>query len=105
MAERNAINVAAEAAGVGPCTFARVVIVSAVGKTPTPAPRRRPTPSQASRDLAKAIGEIARIGNNLNQLARAANSGFDLDPAIVLEATAELRRLRETIVAAQDEGP
>nr|WP_283841347.1 plasmid mobilization relaxosome protein MobC [Bradyrhizobium manausense] len=54
--------------------------------------------------MAKVIGEIARIGNNLNQLARAANTGFDLDPAIVTEATAELRRLRETIVASHDEG-
>ena len=101
-AERDALNAAAEVAGVGPCSFARVVVVTAVGQTPTPAPRPRRTPSEPARDLAKAIGEIARIGNNLNQLARAANSGFDLDPAIVTEATAELRRLRETIVATHD---
>jgi len=103
-AERDAVNVAAAAAGVGPCSFVRVVVVAAVGQTPTPAPRLRRAPSQPGRDLAKAISEIARIGNNLNQLARAANSGFDLDPAIVAEATAELRRLRETIVATHDEG-
>ncbi|MBR0832021.1 MobC family plasmid mobilization relaxosome protein [Bradyrhizobium manausense] len=102
--ERDAVDAAAEAAGVGVCTFARVLVVNAVGKTPTPAPRPRRTPSEPARNLAKVIGEIARIGNNLNQLARAANTGFDLDPAIVTEATAELRRLRETIVASHDEG-
>jgi hypothetical protein len=102
--ERDAVNAGAEAAGVGVCTFARVLVVNAVGKTPTAAPRRRTAPSEAARDLAKVIGQIAKIGNNLNQLARAANSGFDLDPAIVTEATAELRRLRETIVATYDKG-
>ena len=103
-AEREALNAAAEAAGVGPCSFARVAVVAAVGQRPTPAPRPRRTPSEPARDLARVIGEIARIGNNLNQLARAANTGFDLDPAIVTEATAELRRLRETIVATHGEG-
>ncbi|RTL62430.1 MAG: MobC family plasmid mobilization relaxosome protein [Pseudonocardiaceae bacterium] len=102
--ERDAVNAAAEAAGVGVCTFARVQVVNAVGKTPTAAPRRRTEPSEAARDLAKVVGQIARIGNNLNQLARAANSGFDLDPAIVAEAAVELRRLRETIVSTHDEG-
>lgn len=101
--ERDGVDAAAGAAGVGVCTFARVLVVSAIGKTPTIAPRRRAAPSEAARDLAKVVGALGRIGNNLNQLARAANSGFDLDPAIVTEAIAELRRLRETIVATHDE--
>jgi Bacterial mobilisation protein (MobC) len=103
-AERDAVNAAAEAAGVGPCSFARVVVVAAAGQTPTPAPRPRRAPSEPARDLARVIGALGQIGNNLNQLARAANSGFDLDPAIVREAIYELRRLRETIVATNDDG-
>jgi hypothetical protein len=101
--ERVAIDAAAEATGVGPCTWARVVVVAAVGQTPTPAPRRRRKPSQGARDLAKAIAEIARIGNNLNQVARCANSGFDVDPVLIEEATAELRQLREAIIATCDD--
>lgn len=102
-AERAAVNAAAEVAGVGVCSFARVVIVGAVGQTPTPAPRRRREPSTPTRDLAKVIGALGKIGNNLNQLARCANSGFDVDPAIIREAIAELRQLRETIVATHDD--
>jgi hypothetical protein len=84
--ERDAVDTAAEAAGVGPCTFVRVVVVTAVGQTPTPARRRRRAPKQAARDLAKVIGALGKIGNNLNQLARSANAGFDVDPEIVREA-------------------
>jgi Bacterial mobilisation protein (MobC) len=101
--ERVALDAAAAHAGVGPCSLARVLVVTAIGQTPTPAPRRRRKPSQAARDMAKAIAEIARVGNNLNQLAHAANRGFDLDPAIVEEATNELRRLREAIIASRDD--
>ena len=46
--------------------------------------------------------QLKRIGNNLNQLARSANSGFDVDPAIIQEAIVELRALREAIVTASD---
>jgi len=104
LAERDAVNAAAEAAGVGPCTFVRVVVVKAVGQTPTPAPRRRRVPKEGARDLAYVIGALGKIGNNLNQVARSANAGFDIDPEIIKEATDELRRLRETIVATCDEG-
>lgn len=104
LAERNAVDAAAEAAGVGPCTWVRVVVVAAVGHAPTPAPSRRRKPEKAARDLARVIGEVARVGNNLNQLARSANSGFDVDPVLIAEATEELRRLRETIIATHDDG-
>lgn len=100
--ERDALNATAKAAGVGPCTYARVVVVTAVGETPTPAPRRLRKPNAAARHLAKWIGELGRVGNNLNQLARNANAGFDVDPAVVAEARDELRRLREAILALRD---
>lgn len=96
--EREAVDAAAEAAGVGPCSWARVVVVTAVGQVPSPAPRRRRKPEKAARELAQVIGQIAKIGNNLNQIARAANIGFDVDPMLIKEATEELRLLREAIV-------
>ena len=101
--EREAVDAAAEAAGVGICTWARVLVVTAVGQTPTPAPRRRRQPNKAARDLAKVIRELGHIGRNLNQVARCANSGFDVDPALIEEAKEELRLLREAMVAACDD--
>jgi Bacterial mobilisation protein (MobC) len=50
------------------------------------------------------IGALGKIGNNLNQLARSANSGFDIDPSIIKEATDQLQQLREAIVATSDGG-
>lgn len=100
--ERAAVDATAEAAGLGPCSFARMVVVAAVGQKPTPPPPRRREPTPPARELAKVIAAINHVGNNLNQLARSANSGFDVDPAIIQEAIVELRALREAIVTASD---
>lgn len=102
--EHGAMTATAEGMGLGTCSWARMLLVAAVGHVPTPAPPRRREPKPASRELAKAIGEIARIGNNLNQLARHANSGFDVDPYLIGEARDELRKLREFLISAGDAG-
>lgn len=97
-----ALDAAAAQAGVGPCSLARVLVVTAIGQTPTTAPRRRRKPGRDARNLAKVIGALGHIGRNLNQLAHCANSGFDIDPALIAEAKDELRQLREAIVATCD---
>ncbi|QDM32870.1 MobC family plasmid mobilization relaxosome protein [Tardiphaga sp. vice352] len=103
VAERAAVDAVAQATGVGPCSYARIVVLMAVALVPTPAPPRRKIPKPASRDLATVIGALGQISNNLNQLARSANSGFDIDNEIVKEAIVELRKLREAVVATRDD--
>ncbi len=103
--ERRALDAAAARAGVGPCSFARVAVVAALDLQPTLPPPRRRQPTETARALAKFLGEIGKIGGNLNQLARRANSGILVDAKLVEDAIQELRRLREAIVASRhDDG-
>ena len=51
------------------------------------------------RDLGRAIGELGRIGNNLNQLARQANAGGDPGAEVIEAALAELRDVAATLIA------
>ena len=70
-------------------------------------PRRaRKSPIQDERALAKLLGELgkAKLANNLNQLARAANSGSlattkDTEQALA-EACREVRWMRDTLMLA-----
>lgn len=101
--ERSALDAAAERARLGPCSFARVAVVSALDLTPTQPPRRRREPSEAARNLAQFIAHLGWIGNNLNECARAANSGLGIDFKAIEAATDELRRLREAIIADRDD--
>lgn len=52
--------------------------------TPLPRPRKRlPTPER--QDLARLAGQLGKIGSNLNQIARVANSEQRLDDLPLLE--------------------
>lgn len=75
--------------------FARMVVVKAAGRTPTPAPRR---PDSHAVALAAWTGQLGKIGNLINQLARDYNAGFDVSALDVEELAAEVRKLRETIL-------
>ena len=103
--EREAIDAAARRAGIGPCSFVRVTAVSAVAMTPTPPPRRKRQPSVVARSMAKFLGALNQIGNNLNQCARGVNTGFVINPKTLDEIRDELRRLREVIIADQEGRP
>ena len=100
--ERRALDNAAERAGVGPCSFARVAVMAALDLQPTPPPPRRRKPSEAAVSVARFLGEIGKVGNNINQLARCVNSGVGIDPNAIEEIQNELRRLRESILANSD---
>lgn len=70
-------------------TYSGFVIASAVGK------RIRPVPAINQ----KQWGELARLAGNLNQLAKAANSGrVNIDPALLRETKAHLRAVRSALV-------
>jgi hypothetical protein len=71
--ERATIDGAADRAGLTPGSHARQVLLGA------PAPRQVRRPPVERRELARLLGEIGRVGSNLNQIAKAANSGDGVD--------------------------
>ncbi|QND71974.1 plasmid mobilization protein [Tardiphaga robiniae] len=96
--EREVIVAAATQLGVGVCTYARMATLRAAGLADTLQKRRKP--SEAQRLVAESLGQLARIGVNINQAVHALNAGWDCDPEILRIAMLELRALREAILAA-----
>lgn len=85
---------AAVAKGLTVVSYAREHVVSA----PQTRSRRRPHVDVAA--FAKTYGELNRIGGNINQIARAVNSGDQLDAAAMGEAIDALRDTLDAIRAA-----
>lgn len=87
---------AGAAQGLGPSSFARVAVCKAVG-LPSPNVRRKPDP--VKQDIAKMLGEIGRIGNNVNQLARVANSTGDVASIVAVDSLrSQLEELAEAVL-------
>lgn len=101
--ERAAIERAAATAGLGPSSFARMTVVKAAGRKPAKPPRRRPDAHMIA--LARWTGELADVGRNLNQLAKAHNSGGAVDSVRLQELAAEIRQLRESVLRFHDTPP
>jgi len=83
LAEAEAIGVRQQAAGLSFNAYACTCMLGEGG----PKRRRRPTIDREA--LMTATAELNRVGNNLNQLARAINQGRDADE--LAETLAELR--------------
>lgn len=91
--ERAAIDGAAERAGLMSGSYARQVLLGA------PAPRQVRRPPVERKELVRLLGEVGKIGGNLNQLAKAVHTGLlvytgELDAALagVLESRAAILR-------------
>lgn len=81
--EDHARIVAAGAAqGLGPSSFARVATVLAAGG-PAPDVRRKADPIR--QDLARVLGELGKVGNNVNQLTRVAHASGDVGSIVAVE--------------------
>jgi hypothetical protein len=91
--ERAEIEEAANKAGLAPGSYARGKLL---GGNPPRAVRALPIERQA---LALLLAQIGRVGGNLNQLAKAGNSGLPVDAADVAPALADLRAIRDEIRA------
>jgi len=89
--EAEAIGVRQQAAGLSFNAYACTCMLGAGG----PKRRRRPTIDREA--LMKATAELNRVGNNLNQLARAINQGRDAD-----ELAETLAALRATATAIRE---
>ena len=97
--ERTTIDDAAIQAGLTSGSFARQVLMGA------PAPRQVRRPPVERAELARLLGELGRVGNNLNQLARAANTGDQVTGAELTSALHQLLPIRDAILAALGRRP
>lgn len=96
--ERDRLREVAENARVGPSTLVAEVVRAAIGTA-----RRRPIPRQLD-DLAEAVriatGHLGKIGNNLNQLARASNGGIPADGDALAAIRASLAAIDAHLASA-----
>ncbi|TGS40706.1 plasmid mobilization protein [Mesorhizobium sp. M8A.F.Ca.ET.182.01.1.1] len=96
--ERAALDAAASAAGLGPCSYARQAVMAAVGRATTV--RRRP--DGLARAIARLLGEAGRIGNNVNQMARHAHQGGRIRADELAALRTELARLTAAVLAHRE---
>jgi len=97
--ERALIEAAADRAGLTAGSYARNVLMGA----PTPRQVRRPPVERA--ELARLLAELGRIGSNVNQIARALNTGFEADGAALYGARADLLAMRNAVLTALGQTP
>ena len=97
--ERAAIDQAADRAGLTPGSYARQAVLGA------PAPRQVRRPPVERQELVRILGALGHIGGNLNQIARAMNTGDDLDRVAHAEALGGLQAVRDAILKALGRDP
>jgi len=101
--EHRDISAVAAAEGLGICSYARMVVVRAAGRKASKPPRRKP--GEDAKVLARFLGQLGKIGSNINQLAHDHHTGFDVDPAILREVLDELKNVREALLTFASERP
>lgn len=92
--ELAALDAKADRAGMPRAAFLRAAALDSAG----PRAKRRPPVDQVA--LRQLLGELGRIGNNLNQLTRAANTGIDLDHAALKSSLKAISDMRAAVIAA-----
>lgn len=91
--ERAVVEAAAERAGLSVGSYARQTLLGA----PTPRQVRRPPVER--KELVKLLAELGKIGSNLNQIAKAVNSGSLVYTGEIDAELAGLKEVRATILA------
>jgi hypothetical protein len=97
--EKAAIETAAERMKVTPGSYARNTLLG------SPIPRQGRRPPVERRELARILGELGKIGSNLNQLARETNEGFPPYRRELLAVLASLLPVKDAILAAMGRQP
>jgi hypothetical protein len=97
--ERAAIDEAADRAGLVVGSYARQAMLGA------PAPRQVRRPPVERRELARLLAELGHIGGNLNQLAKAVNTGVVAYGGEIEAALDGLQEVRAAILAALGRAP
>jgi hypothetical protein len=97
--EHAVIDQAADRAGLVIGSYARQALLGA------PAPRQVRRPAVERRELARLLGELGKIGGNLNQLAKAMNSGLLIYEGEVDTALHGLAEMRDAVLKALGREP
>jgi hypothetical protein len=97
--ERAAVDAAAEAEGLTSGSYARERMLG--GQTARTVKR----PPAERKELVRLLGQLGKIGSNLNQMARAANSGTALYADEVSHTLNDLRALRDALLTALGRSP
>ncbi len=93
-ADLDAVDARAEAAGLSRAAYIRAAVLG------HPGIRAVPRPHVEKALLGQAVGQLGRIGNNLNQLAHQANAGRVLGPEALEPALAEVRATVAAVMKA-----
>lgn len=88
------IEAQAERMELTPASFARSVLLSA------PAPRARRRPAVQRQEVARLLGELGKVGSNLNQLAHRLNAGQAVGSSSIVDAVADVQVMRDACLAA-----
>ncbi|MGH9440932.1 MAG: plasmid mobilization protein [Thermoanaerobaculia bacterium] len=97
--EFNRIAAKADNAGLGFGAFMRA---AALG---SPGPRAQRRPPADHKALRQILGQVGRVGNNINQIARALNVGDEPTLPEVQEALRACREIRNAILVALGKNP
>lgn len=90
--ERTTVAAGAQAVGLSLSGYARHTLLG----QPTPRTQRA-APSPDVQALARLLGQLGRVGGNLNQLAKLANQGQPLPADALADALAEVRAAAEQV--------
>ncbi len=97
--ERQAVDEAAERSGLVTGSYARQVLLGA------PAPRQVRRPPVERRELVRLLGELGKVGGNLNQLAKSVHTGVLVYEGEIDAALAGLTETRDAILKALGRAP
>jgi hypothetical protein len=98
-AERADIKAKADRKGLTEGSYARDVLLDA------PAPRQVRRPPIERRELARLLGELGKVGSNINQLAKASNQGVLLYASELAPGVKALEDMRGELLAALGRAP
>ena len=98
-AELSEIEAQAEAAELTAASYARSVLLSA------PAPRARRRPSVQTQEVGRLLGELGKVGSNLNQIAHAVNAGQPVGSNAIAAAIEDVRAMRDDCLIALGRKP
>lgn len=98
-AEFAQIEAMADRAELTPASFARSILLDA------PAPRAKRRPAVDTAQVAKMLGELGKIGSNINQIAHQINAGTGTSSHAIESALRDLSEIRTACMEALGRKP
>ena len=93
-AEFSEIEAMADRAELTPASYARSILLD------TPAPRAKRRPAVDTVQVAKLLGEIGKVGSNINQIAHQMNAGVATSSTAINSALADVAEMRKACMEA-----